>query len=201
MHDRSAALTETGGLARSRAGRRVMSAGDRGEGYDGRPRQAAGPHPVQAGAERQPARAPRGSHEFRPGADRRGAARPWSSPKTGARSGSSKREVAARQVANKAASGDHRATELLYKYLGIDQAIEPVAASPADKADLSFGSEDERRCWKPSCAVQEGGLDHERRTTPGVPGPAAHRFRGVRSAMLPAAQPRRATSRRGGTSS
>lgn len=55
----------------------------------------------------------------------------------------SKQEVAARQLVNKAASGDHRATELLYKYLGIDKAIEPVAASPADKADLSFGSEDD----------------------------------------------------------
>ncbi len=55
----------------------------------------------------------------------------------------SKHKVAARQLVNKAASGDHRAIELLYKHLGSNIAVEPVAAPPADKADLSFGSEDD----------------------------------------------------------
>lgn len=55
----------------------------------------------------------------------------------------SKHEVAARQLVNKAASGDHRAIELLCKYLDSNVAAEPVAASPADRADLNFGSEDD----------------------------------------------------------
>ena len=56
-----------------------------------------------------------------------------------------KLEVAARQLVNKAASGDHRAIELLNKHLGDPVAAEPVSAPPADKADLSFGSEDDKQ--------------------------------------------------------
>lgn len=55
----------------------------------------------------------------------------------------SKFEVAARQVANKAAAGDPRAVELLYKHLGSMVAVEPVAAPSSDQADLSFGSEED----------------------------------------------------------
>lgn len=57
----------------------------------------------------------------------------------------SKHQVAARQLVNKAASGDHRAIELLYKHLGSKIAIESVVAPPADKADLSFGSADDEQ--------------------------------------------------------
>ena len=56
----------------------------------------------------------------------------------------SKHEVAARQLVNKAASGDHRSIELLYK-LSSKIAIESIVAPPADKADLNFGTaEDEQ---------------------------------------------------------
>lgn len=55
----------------------------------------------------------------------------------------SKLDVAARQLANKAASGDHRAIELLHKLLGAIPALAPVAASPNVQADPSFGSEDD----------------------------------------------------------
>lgn len=54
----------------------------------------------------------------------------------------SKFEVAARQVANKAATGDHRAIELLYKCVG-SLAPEPVSASPAAQAENNFGTEDD----------------------------------------------------------
>jgi len=57
----------------------------------------------------------------------------------------SKLDIAARQVANKAASGDHRATELLYKHAGTALAVEPVATSSADRAELSFGTEDDEQ--------------------------------------------------------
>ena len=54
-----------------------------------------------------------------------------------------KLEVAARQVANKAASGDQRAIELLSKHLDKMAAPEPGTSSPADQPERRLGTEDD----------------------------------------------------------